>query len=363
MAVFASAQSLIRSVLIAIGLWHSVRLPLRRTRDAVLLQLARAGIHNPTPFLPVSRELLGLLRDTEKRAQSAKTPSELFRNLDPLVLNASATAELGLARMRQFRLPRDVCQHVDRLDRRLAAIRSLPDLASIMADQPRLGTFYKNDGFQLFPAPSSRRLVVAFTTVFNNFGVSNAVLYALLRRFDVSILILKDPTVYTYGCGVRGLGDDPEQLADAVSRLARDIGCTEIYVTGFSSGGYPSLLFSSLIECRGYLGFSIHTGSGFHGDPLPRRRVFNDAQNYLIRRNVAPRFQINLRDLFEGRRSECNRVIVAGDRDDVDMAHARDVAHCPGFDLSVLENCGHDTISSVIERGLMDGLLARLLRC
>lgn len=265
--------------------------------------------------------------------------------------------------MRQFRLPRDVSQHVDRLDRRLAAIRSLPDLAPIMADPIRLATFYKHDGFQLFPFPSSRKLVVAFTTVYNNFGVSNAVLYALLRRFGVSILILKDPTVFAYGCGVRGLGEDPEQLADAVSRLARDIGSPEIYVTGFSSGGYPSLLFSSLVECKGYLGFSVRTGSGYYGDPLPRWGVFNEAQDYWIRRNVARRFHVNLRGLFEGRRDECNRVLVVGDGNDRDMAHARDVAHCPGFELSVLESCGHDTVSAAIERGLMDGLLARLLRC
>ena len=339
-----------------------MRAPLRRTRGAILLQLARARIHNPARFLPVSRDLLDPLREPERRAQSATTPTELFRLLDPLVLNASVEAEPSLARMRRFRLPKNVSQHLDRLDRRLAAIRSLPDLAPVMADPANLSTFYRSDGFQLIPFPSSRKLVVIFTTVYNNFGVSNAVLYALLKRFGISILILKDPTVCSYACGVRGLGENLEQLADAVSRLAQDIGSSEIFVTGFSSGGYPSLIFTSLVECRGYLGFSVRTGSGYHGDPLPRRRVFNAAQDYWIKKNVSSRFRINLRDLFEGRRDGCNRVLVVGDEDDVDMTHARDVSHCPGFELLVLEKCGHDTVSAALERGLMDELLARLLR-
>lgn len=357
-----SARRLIRSVLIALGLWQFIRLPLRRGRDLILLQLARGGIYNPALYLPVPRDLLEPLREPEKRAQCAKIASDLLPVLTPLVLNASMNAEASLAKIREFRLPRDICQHVDRLDCRLTAIRSLPDLASIMADTIFLATFYRRDGFQFFPFPSSRKLVVAFTTVYNNFGVSNAVLYALLRQFGVSILILKDPSVFNYGRGVRGLGDNPEQLADAVSRIARDIGSSEIYVTGFSSGGYPSLLFSSLVECRGYLGFSIRTGKGYNGDPLPRRRVYNDAQDYWIERNVAPRFLINLRGNFEGRPAECMRVLVVGERDDVDMAHARDMENCPGFELLVLQNCGHDTVSAAIERGMMNGLLERLLR-
>lgn len=158
------------------------------------------------------------------------------------------------------------------------------------------------------------------------------------------------------------MGDDPEQLGKSVTELARSIGCDDLYIMGFSSGGYPGLLASSLMECKGYLGFSIRTGSGCHDDPLPRRNVFSAAQKYWIATRVPSRFRGSMRRTLETRIDECDRMLIVGERDELDMIHASDVAHCPGFTILKLENCGHDTVSASIERGIMDELIKRLLR-
>jgi hypothetical protein len=220
-----------------------------------------------------------------------------------------------------------------------------------------MAKLYEIDGF-FFSKGSSRpeKLLVVFTTMFNNFRISNAVLYALLKEFGVSVLILKDCTYFNFLNGVSGLGTNICSLAKGISALASENHISEIFITGFSSGGYASLYASLLLPCSGYLGFSVPTDlSG--GSRLFPGKYFRDE----VRREIDDKDLINLRTLAEAVNDHVPREIVFGELSISDAAHASSMAGLANFKITTLEKCGHQTVGALIENHAFLDCLRKLL--
>ena len=103
--------------------------------------------------------------------------------------------------------------------------------------------------------------VVIFTTMYNNYHFSNAVLDAVLSGLGVSRLFLKDTTKYMYLRGVKGLAEDLRDLPAALLGLLRDEGN---HRDTSSPASHPADTLLSMRRRRmkpiGYVGYSIYHG-------------------------------------------------------------------------------------------------------
>jgi hypothetical protein len=262
-----------------------------------------------------------------------------------LVVHGSDRADAFIRRVRgQIDHP-DAHQYFDRLSRQAKFIRGIPGLDEVMRTQALRSELYKLDG--IYFARGERhpgKLLVVFTTMYNNFYVSNLVLFALLRQFGVSILFLKDTTLLNYLNGIVGFGSDIEQVSQNVVSLAAREKISEIYITGFSSGGYASLMSSGLLPCAGYLGFSVASDLSRNSAIKPPKFFTED-----VRQRIDQQWLKNLRTDLLGSAEFPRRDIFFGQDYTVDAAHAKNLEGIPGTTVIGLRDCTHLTIASLIE--------------
>ena len=140
------------------------------------------------------------------------------------------------------------------------AIQNLKSFKKNFADKQLVRKLYSlNKPYFERGRKHPEKLLVVFTTMYNSFYISNLALLSFLQDFGVSVLFLKDSSIYNYLNGIHGYGDTFEDAMSNLNTLITDKGFEEVYVTGFSSSGFASLLASCMLPCRKYIGFSIRS--------------------------------------------------------------------------------------------------------
>lgn len=227
----------------------------------------------------------------------------------------------------------------------LEFIQSIPNLTNVLSNENLLQSLYRLNGFFFERgAKYPNKMIVVFTTMFNNFYLSNPVLYALLSQFGITLLVLKDATRFNYLNGVDGFAQNPHEIANQITLLARAKKIDEIYITGFSSGGYVSLLCSSLINCRGYLGFSITSDLSKNSTLKPGKYFTNDVSS-----KVSPMWLADLGAYLVIRRDLVNRKIYYGINSPRDKSHAINLSDVPNLSTISIADCDHHSIAALIE--------------
>ena len=273
-----------------------------------------------------------------------------------IVMHGSDHAEEIIQRLRSNLNHPDAVVFLDELYRQLDFIKVLTFWSDVKNDQALVSKLYETDGF--FFAKGSKyphKLLVVFTTMFNNFRISNALLYAMIKELGVSTLILKDCTYFNFLNGVSGLGTDISSITQTISSLAREHQISEIFVTGFSSGGYASLYASFLLPCAGYLGLSVHTDMSRESTLFPGKYFRDEVRNKIDEKDL-----INLRVLAELTNDHVPRQIIFGEKSAVDSAHACNMAGLPNLKIAKL-NSGHQTVGALIEDRAFFDWFQRLL--
>jgi hypothetical protein len=261
-----------------------------------------------------------------------------------VVMHGSDNAEEIIHRLRDSLSHPDALDYVSKLCKQLEFIKSLKFWPHVKNDCALMSKLYETEGFFFSKGSTfSQKLLVVFTTMFNNFRISNALLYAMIKELDVSVLILKDCTFFNFLNGVSGLGTDIYSIAKAISSLAREQHISEIFVTGFSSGGYASLYASFLLPCAGYLGLSVLTDLSRESNLFPGKYFKDEARS-----KIDEKYLINLRVLAESKNDRVQRQIVFGEKSVVDAAHASNMAGLPDLKITEL-NSGHQTVGALIE--------------
>jgi hypothetical protein len=262
-----------------------------------------------------------------------------------LVVHGSEAASKIISNVRNQVSHPDVQQYLDRLSKQEKFIRGIPGLSEIRENKVLRSELYQLDNV-VFRAGEQHRekLLVVFTTMFNNFYVSNLVLYALLRNFGVSVLFLKDSSLFNYLKGVVGFGSDIMQVSQNVLSLARREGISEIYLTGFSSGGYASLYSSCLLPCSAYLGFSVVSDLSGKSAIYPGKFFTDD-----VRAQVDPKWLINLRHVLLASGNFPRRDIFFGNDHNKDAEQARNLEGIRETKIIGLRDCGHQTIAALME--------------
>jgi hypothetical protein len=103
------------------------------------------------------------------------------------------------------------------------------------------------------------RLIIVFSTAYNNFDISFLVLHAIFLQYGYSILYLKNLDGGMFADGCPGFGTSIDTMQRGLEAFINSHGIVETFVTGFSSGGYASLYLAGQIGASPYLGFGIKT--------------------------------------------------------------------------------------------------------
>lgn len=236
--------------------------------------------------------------------------------------------------------------YLARLVMRHRAIQSLPGLKPVFTDQEAMMKLYDTEGYLFRPGTGrADTAVVIFTTIFNNYNFSNAVLDAVLSGLGVSRLYLKDKTRYIYLRGVKGLAEDLRELPRALMQLLRDKGISRYVITGFSSGGYPSLYVARRMDPLAYVGYSIYT------DVSAEAQVESPAMFDKIRSDVPSDLLMSPSDLLGLQSTAFPCTIYYGEKSALDTAHAELLRGHAGIDVIGLKDSHHQVTSFLLEEG------------
>lgn len=240
---------------------------------------------------------------------------------------------------------------VSSLRRQLNAVDECCNPEVYFSDESLLAQIYSPSGYSYIETPGSKSLCVVFCTSFNNFYFSNLVLSLLLKRLGVSVLILKDDSPFHFLRGVQGVADDFASLAGFVREFSDQNGYHNLFLVGFSSGGYPALLCSTLIDFSALMVFSPRTdfSGAATADLVPELTT-------LVRHHLDVELRPFLPPLLAAANCQSTRRICYGGRSEFDVAQAGLLAGLPSFEFSRLEGSGHNTVAN-----LMGG--RRLLPC
>ncbi|MCB2077112.1 MAG: hypothetical protein KDE55_05360 [Novosphingobium sp.] len=199
--------------------------------------------------------------------------------------------------------------------------------------------YYAFDGALLLKRGTSAKLLVVWTTMFNNFYLSNAALATILGQLDCSILLLKDSTHFNYLKGVRNFAPDLFSIGPAIVQLAQKEGFEAIYHAAYSSSGYAALYTALSTPSRGYLGFSPWVDMRA-GSPLPAPFYFSEE----VREKVDPSLMFDLKPLLANADPSVPRTIIYGTNNWRDSANAKYVEELDTVDVIALAKTSHNTV-------------------
>ena len=224
-------------------------------------------------------------------------------------------------------------------------------------DRKQIVRAYRKAGYLLFEsAQKSGKLLVIFTTIFNNYFISHLNLQAVLKSLGCHLLLLKETTLANFQRGVPSFARDFPDIAVQIQATARKLGADQIYLSGFSSGGYAALQTSLRLPCHGYLGFS-HPTDLSPGSSLLRPWYLNDE----VYARLDPRWLPDLRVSLGDADPAVPRVLCYGDRAAKDVANAAHLAGLGTIRLVRLANAGHNTIRYLLAKGRLTAAFRRLV--
>ncbi len=234
-----------------------------------------------------------------------------------------------------------ICDYTDRLEA----------LTEIHRDKLLLPRLYALEGPVFIEGdPARQKLVVVFTTMFNNFGIANTVLLAILKKYGVSVLLLRDCTQANYLGGASSFGEDLDDMSQKIEAFARSKSFDSVYLMGYSSGAYASCYASTRMRCAGHLVFS--GPADFSLDTaLPTEWMIPRE----IRQLFDPRHLLDLSDVLPG--APLRRRFIVGAQSRRDLRNAHHLRHVAGLEIIEIADCVHDTPETLIARGEFDAHL------
>jgi hypothetical protein len=310
-------------------------------------------LHSPDPEIRLrdnqslytthSHDQLSLIRDL--RLKGSISLSSAFYLAAQMVHHGFPEAHSLIKELQEKSRNPAVLEWLSHLELRFSAIAGLKQKRAIFQDEPLMRSLYLTEGATFVPHPTDRRdLMVVFLTAFNNFGMSNSVLLAVLQQCGFSALLLRDCSKYRYLKGVEGCGGSLHELANHIENVRRKGGFDRLFVTGFSSGGYASLFMTTLVNAYAYIGFSIESDFSAGGPPATRTRKVID-----LRGEVDARYLLSLRGLVAGTIIPGGRFFFAGEKSRADRLQSECFESLPGCSVEVVPDCVHEVTSHLLE--------------
>jgi hypothetical protein len=236
--------------------------------------------------------------------------------------------------------------YLGRLLMRHKAIRALPGLHAVFSDPVAMQQLYATEG-HLFRRGRERAdtAVVIFTTMYNNFNFSNAVLDAALSGLGVSRLFLKDTSPYLYLRGVKGVASDLRELPESITALLQRHGVKRYIITGHSSGGYAALYVAQRTQPVGFVGYGMFTDIA-DGSSVTRPAIYEK-----IRHEMPGELYMNLAAFWDGPTGSFPGYAFYGEPVMLDREHAELLRGRGGITVTPLRDSLHNVTSYLLEEG------------
>ena len=279
-----------------------------------------------------------------------RKPSDSIRTslflANQLVNHGYAEAEALIDKLAHEHRVEAVRYYLGRLLKRHRAIRGLPGLKAVFSDPAAMQQLYATEGY-LFRRGRERAdtAVVIFTTMYNNFHFSNAVLDAALSGLGVSRLFLKDTSPYVYLRGVKGLASDLRELPGSITALLARHGVKRYVITGHSSGGYAALYVAQRTNPIGYVGYGTFTDIS-DGSAVPRPEIYQK-----IRHEMPGELYMNLPAFWDGPSGAFPGYAFYGEPILLDRQHAELLRGRGSIEVTPLPDSMHNATSYLLEEG------------
>jgi hypothetical protein len=308
-------------------------------------------------FVQLEHEYQHTLEDFDRlaaRVGKYESQRDVLKLADQMLSHGHPDTPLVTALLRQ-NPHRDVVALGTRLEKCFHHLREKLHVEDL--DRKQLVRAYRKDGYLLFEsAQRSRKLLVLFTTIFNNFYISHLNLQAMLKDLGCHLLILKETTSANYQRGVANFARDFPDIGEQIRATARRLGADRIYISGFSSGGYAALLTSLRLTCHGYLGFA-HTTDLSPDSAFSLPWYIGEAAYARLDR----RWLVDLRVALQDADPSVPRVYCYGDRSAKDVLYARHLAGLDTIRVLRLRNGTHNTIQYLLAQGRLAGAFSWLV--
>ena len=203
------------------------------------------------------------------------------------------------------------------------------------------------------------RVILVFTGRARRFWLSLQVLHQFLKPFDSHIIYLTDNSQSLYFNGLQSIGSGYDGTLEAIDRAIKDLRGTRVFVMASSGGGFIGLRTAADLGAESFLGLSIRTNHA-PDSTLPRVRR---RRAVAPRRRVAdPKLRIDLRPYLAAKGYPRRGLLVSGDSNPADVAHADNLRGLPNFEFVQLPGASeHNIVSVLLARRMFDGLLARFM--
>jgi hypothetical protein len=203
------------------------------------------------------------------------------------------------------------------------------------------------------PAGSDTVLFV-FCGLQNQPGVTSERFAALLKGLPVHWVLLRDPLMLMYLKGIPELGPDLPATAQALRRLADDLGASRRLCFGNSAGGYAAMRYGHAMDADGVLGLVAPT-HGTEESMQKDGRAAAVVERLLgeVRHEV-----LDMRELLLARKTPLPTHLYFGNGMPKDAGFARHLDGVPGVTLHPVDFDQHGLMKHLVANGAARTMLA-----
>jgi len=244
---------------------------------------------------------------------------------------------------------------LERLAKAAERVRAISGLDAMLADSCKVEKLLSFNSSIVGAGRASNRLVIVYSTAWNNFEISFPFLHCLIARHADCIVYVKNPERGMYATGNHEYGGSIDQISSSLCDIIAGMNPSRVTVMGFSGGGYAALHLAAKTRADAFLGLAIRTDfskdSSFcnvRGRTAPRK---SDYRNNTL---------VNMRDLPEI--ADIRRaVLYFGDSDLSDREHALNMSGLPNFTIYSVRRGSHHLVMDFLVHGRLQEVLYNVL--
>lgn len=206
--------------------------------------------------------------------------------------------------------------------------------------------------------PGAQRCLVVFYGAMDGLGIPLPLFDCLMAPLDVSIIYVRDKHRMLYLNGIDGLGGSMAASVESLRAMISELGATDIYTLGTSSGGIGAIRYGLGLGARGIMAMGTPTNLQTHF--MSKDGRFAEVHNRL--NELLPAYELDMRNFVANTSTPQRIFLYHGDGHTYDRIHAEQLAGLPGVEIRPVDNFeGHSVLRPMLERGEMIPAMTELM--
>jgi hypothetical protein len=234
-------------------------------------------------------------------------------------------------------------------------VRAIAGLDAVLTDSCMVKKLLSFRSCILGAGGAPNRLVIVYSTAWNNFDISFPFLHGLIASRADCIVYVKNPRRGMYATGNDLYGSSIDEMSSSICGLIAYMKPSRVTVLGFSGGGYAALHLAAKAGADAFLGLGIRTdlskNSAFANIPGRTAPRESDYINNTL---------VNMRDVPEIAGIQ-RAVLYFGERDASDREHAQNMTGLPNFSIYGVQQGSHNLVMDFLVRGQLQSVLYNVL--